>query len=345
MVLGDWGGMPVPPFTLPGQVAAAAGMGVVAEKLQAKAVLALGDNFYTQGIRGDDVTDRFEHTFEDVYTAKSLVDIPWYVLAGNHDHYGNVSAELAYTAESERWNFPDYYHSTSFSTAGDSATGEGKVTVDVVMIDTIDLSGISTVMDEEDPRYFDPLPPRMRSEAATQWDWIEQQLAASTAMYLVVAGHFPVYSVCEHGNTQNLIDNLKPLLFKYGATAYLSGHDHCMSSVWESNSADSAPKDLEPGAYSSTGVQYMVSGMGDTCCYKSSNKDSIPEGTLEWYIALDTREKGTSGGFSSITATAEGLTSVYYDQDGKVLYTAPTLPPRTPTTAKRASAQDGTKNS
>lgn len=58
--------------------------------------------------------------------------------------------------------------------------------------------------------------------------WIETVLAGSTADYLIVAGHFPVYSVCQHGNTQNLVDNLKPLLVRYGVQSYLSGHDHCM---------------------------------------------------------------------------------------------------------------------
>lgn len=37
-------------------------------------------------------------------------------------------------------------------------------------------------------------------------------MAASTADYLFIAGHFPVYSGCSHGNTDNLVDDLKPLL-------------------------------------------------------------------------------------------------------------------------------------
>jgi len=34
----------------------------------------------------------------------------------------------------------------------------------------------------------------------------------SKADYLFVAGHYPVYSACSHGNTDYLVDNLKPLL-------------------------------------------------------------------------------------------------------------------------------------
>lgn len=109
--------------------------------------------------------------------------------------------------------------------------------------------------------YFDPLPEKPRSYAESQWSWIEEQLKASTADYVVMGGHYPVYSVCEHGNTQTLITNLKPLLLQYGAH-YMAGHDHCMEHL------------VEPGAE----VNYFLSGMGDTCCYKSSNKDKVPEG-------------------------------------------------------------------
>jgi tartrate-resistant acid phosphatase type 5 len=46
------------------------------------------------------------------------------------------------------------------------------------------------------------------------------------APYLLVNGHYPVYSVAEHGPTQCLIDHLRPLLHQYHATAYICGHDH-----------------------------------------------------------------------------------------------------------------------
>ena len=62
--------------------------------------------------------------------------------------------------------------------------------------------------------------------ANSQWSWIEDELKNSRDQYLIVGGHFPVWSVAEHGPTKCLVERLKPLLEKYEANTYLCGHDH-----------------------------------------------------------------------------------------------------------------------
>ena len=62
--------------------------------------------------------------------------------------------------------------------------------------------------------------------ANLEMKWIERVISSSSANYILVGGHFPVYSAGMHGNTQCLIDKLKPILEEYEVTAFLAGHDH-----------------------------------------------------------------------------------------------------------------------
>ena len=68
--------------------------------------------------------------------------------------------------------------------------------------------------------------PASTEHAETQWAWLEETLRSSTAHYLIVGGHFPVWSIAEHGPTKCLVERLRPLLEKYNVTSYISGHDH-----------------------------------------------------------------------------------------------------------------------
>ena len=93
-------------------------MGVVAKEIKATQVFCLGDNFYGSGIHtpadGPDGEKRFKKTFEDVYNAPALMDIPFYAIAGNHDHGGNVSAQIAYgTTHKTRWVYPAWYYNVT----------------------------------------------------------------------------------------------------------------------------------------------------------------------------------------------------------------------------------------
>lgn len=75
--------------------------------------------------------------------------------------------------------------------------------------------------------------------------WLISRLSSSQSRWRIVFGHHPVFSSGQHGSSQHLIKTLKPVLEKYGAHAYLSGHDH--------NYERFAPVN---------GVAYIVSGGG-----------------------------------------------------------------------------------
>ena len=51
VVIGDWGGLPAFPYRTPIEVAVAGRMGDIADSLDAQFILALGDNFYFDGVK------------------------------------------------------------------------------------------------------------------------------------------------------------------------------------------------------------------------------------------------------------------------------------------------------
>ena len=77
-------------------------------------VVSTGDNFYEDGVAS--VTDpTWKASFEDVYSAPSLLQVPWIVALGNHDYRGNVDAQIEYSKSSSRWRMP----ARSFTVTGD----------------------------------------------------------------------------------------------------------------------------------------------------------------------------------------------------------------------------------
>ena len=239
LVMADWGGQPKAPFTTAAELSTAAGMGRMAATLNASFALGVGDNFYSSGIKTDASDPRFKNTFENVFTHPRLQSpFVFHMIAGNHDHGGNVTAQIAYTNRSARWNYPDSW----FNVVED--LGGGK-TLEIVMIDTVILAGNSDVRDENGELVLElrgsELPgPADTGRAASQLAWLEATLAASQATFLVVAGHFPVWSICEHGPTSQMIKEVKPLLERYHVTAFIAGHDHCIESFVDSG-VDCAP--------------------------------------------------------------------------------------------------------
>mmetsp|Transcript_31163 Transcript_31163/g.74636 ORF Transcript_31163/g.74636 Transcript_31163/m.74636 type:complete len:329 (+) Transcript_31163:57-1043(+) len=301
LVMGDWGGDEHKPYTTKGEISTAEGLEKVAASTGAKIGLALGDNFYHTGVTC--VTDkRFDETFENVFTGEHLSadsGFRFKVLAGNHDHYGNVSAQVAYSEVNKRWVFPDLYH-TFTETAPDGAT------VQFVMIDTVVLSGNSQTTDDgENQLPGDQLPgPENVELAHSQMKWIEETLKSSSADYIVVAGHYPVESICEHGPTSQLQKDVVPLLKKYGVAAYLSGHDHCQEHI-----------DVGDG------VQYHVIGSAHECDSSTSHKHTISKHALKFYAC-------SNGGFGKLIVRKSGLSIVHFDAHGNELYTAPHIAPR-----------------
>lgn len=329
--IGDWGN------DSPGQMATAAGMGVVGEQLDAKFVVALGDNFYHSGKSGCstgsgicnggadglDGEKRFKTTFEDVYTAQSL-QVPWYAIAGNHDHGGNVSAQIAYGSDGlhkTRWVYPDWYYNVTQSVpVGSGKTAELEILFfdSVIGLGNSDAIGADGEMIElkghELPGPADP------PAAAKQWAWLEQRLAASTADYLWVGAHYPVWSIAAHGPTAGLVEKLRPLLHKHEAN-FFNGHDHDLEHIQEVGSK----------------VNYVTTGSGMACCYPDSHLHQVPKGSVKWAMvgaggsSFDPMPFTPLSGFTSYRIGEASMKVHFHAHNGTELYATPPILPRTKT--------------
>ncbi|XP_034045018.1 tartrate-resistant acid phosphatase type 5a [Thalassophryne amazonica] len=285
LAVGDWGGLPYPPYMTVVQKTTAQEMNKVAEQMGADFVLALGDNFYYKGV--DSVgSPRFKVTFESVYTGKFL-KVPWFVLAGNHDHAGNVRAQIEYSQRSNRWKFPSYYYELNFHIPN---TGK---TLSIIMLDTVMLCGNSNDYDDQKPKG-----PAHPVNANRQLAWLQGRLARSEADFLLVAGHYPVWSVSEHGPTDCLLQRLRPLLLKYDATAYFCGHDHNLQFLEES------------------GVGYVVSGAGNFVDPDIRHWNHVPKDSLKFF----TGKASTLGGFVHAEVTKNNMVVTFFQARGTSLY-------------------------
>jgi tartrate-resistant acid phosphatase type 5 len=283
MANGDWGGEPYWPYTNLAQLAVAHAMGEQAGKIDAKFTLLLGDNFYYHGVESVD-DPRWVDGFEHVFTSKNLQsDHHFRVIAGNHDDEGNVSAQILYSSKSPRWFFPSRYYEFEEVTSD--------MRVHFVMIDT-------NILKRETP------------ESQRHWAWLRNVLANSSADFLVVAGHHPVWSSCKNGPTRKLLPYLKPLLEESNVSVYLAGHDHCAEHIEEN------------------GVQYHTNGAGSGFEARGHRKrrTSIPWGLSKW---LCSRANVNTGGFiQGVADPILGLTLSHSDSDGTILYTAPPIKSR-----------------
>ena len=276
IAIGDWGreGMYL-------QKETANTMGYYGGNNKTDFVITLGDNIYNTGVTGTD-DPKWQTCFEQVYSAPSMVFIPWYATLGNHDYYGNVQAQIDYSSLSWRWEMPARYY------AFEKNLGEG-ISVLFVMIDTNPfLEGYRNM--EKDGKYDSFIDEINSQDPEIQLMWIDSVLSVSTAKWKIVAGHHPVFSGGEHGNTKELIEKLEPVLEKSNVDMYIAGHDHDIQYLKKSGSA----------------VNYFISGAG------SKLRET---GTMEYTLYAK-----SINGFLGVTVSAENIKATFVDYNGISLY-------------------------
>jgi acid phosphatase len=211
-VLGDWG------RDTPEQHHVAAAMGRAAAQANSDFVLAIGDNFYSDGVAS--TTDPlWQSVFEGVYTHPAL-QVPWYALLGNHDYRGSPQAQIDYAATSKRWRMPARYYQVA-----DAALP--RADVDLFAIDT------SPFVERYREKTDEPIGRNTSSQdTAVQLAWLDHALSQSRAKWKLVTGHHPIRSGGSgHGDQPEIIARVQPILKRYGVQAYIAGHDHDLQHI------------------------------------------------------------------------------------------------------------------
>jgi hypothetical protein len=248
-------------------------LGELAEKVAPRFIIASGDTFHYNGVRSTS-DPLWTSNFESVYTHPELL-IDWYIILGNHEYKGNTQAILDYAKISRRWNIPARYYTLSQKL--DSVNS-----LRIVLIDTAPFV-------EEYRKQPSKYPDIQKQDAAKQLAWIDSVLATSKEKWKIVIGHHPVYSVDgKHGNTDELIAKLDPLLRKYKVDFYFAGHIHNAQHIQKE------------------GFDYIVSTSG-------SLARPITKGP-------DTKFADPSEGFTACSVAGDKFTVIFVNEKGEELY-------------------------
>lgn len=243
LVVGDWGRNGTQ-----NQQQVANQMNKTASQVDAQFVISTGDNFYESGVSS--IKDsQWKSSYEDVYSGKSLQK-DWYVVLGNHDYSGNPNAQISYSQMSNRWKMPARYFTLVKNIDMNTA-------IRFVFIDT---NPFVQEYIKNSASYSDIL----QQDTQKQLKWIDSVLANSPEKYKIVVGHHPIYSAgYGHGNQDELIAQLKPILEKNKVSMYFCGHSHSSQYLKKPDST----------------IEYIVAGAGSSTVELVLQESSVLFGT------------------------------------------------------------------
>lgn len=255
-------------------------------------VLAVGDNFYTKGVYSTD-DPLWETYWKEVYLDNyESLRIPWLPALGNHDYgYGmdGVYAQIEKTNEDAEngylWQFPSQYYTRRFSIPGGGS-------LQIIVIDSTTLAPSENQCCNEKGGVSEEEQQERISEQLASIESMLQEAQADPPTWLLVAGHYPTYSEGDHGDTDELVTYLQPLLEKYRVNAYLSGHDHISEHLQYND------------------IEYFVCGAG-ALTDKLGRGGSVA--SLIWYGAQ-------YSAFCTFEATRDSLTVQFIDSTGDIKY-------------------------
>jgi len=215
-------------------------MADVADDCDIRFIVTGGDNFQVAGVQS--VQDPlWMSSFENIYPQMSL-QVEWYPALGNHDHGGNIQAQVDYSKISRRWKMPAPYYTLVKS--------RNNVSVRLIILDTYSIiNGYSS------PSSTYPL-----KAAQKQIAWTDSVLTVAKEDWVIVVGHHPVYSAHPtRKNTKELVQYLNPVMNKHNVDFFIGAHDHIFQHL-----RDTASK-----------IDYFVNTAGSEVRDKSTNEMTV----------------------------------------------------------------------
>jgi len=223
------------------------------------------------------------------FSAKSL-QVPFYAVMGNHDWRGKPEAQVQRHYQERRqlgaqarWTMPHYWYTVRHEVEDQDVL--------LVFLDTPILAPEET---EQSAR--DNLPGF--EQRLNQLAWLEHVLATASETWVIVVGHYPLYSAGDHGPSATLIADIAPLLEKYGVDAYFSGHDHIMA------------------AFQTNWTQVVV-GSG---CKLNQIREYSANPESSWAASVF--------GFAEVKLTKGKMTTTWIKSDGRRMYSLDQAPRR-----------------
>ncbi|KAG6707988.1 hypothetical protein I3842_06G058300 [Carya illinoinensis] len=275
LVVGDWGrrgGY--------NQTEVAHQMGIVGEKLDVDFVISTGDNFYDEGLTGVD-DPAFDESFTDIYTAPSLQK-QWYNVLGNHDYRGDALAQLSPILKKldGRW-----LCWRSFIVNAEM--------VDFFFLDTTPF--VVKYFNKPKGEVYDwrGILPRNHYLSNLLKDF-DLALKESSAKWKIVVGHHTIKSAGHHGNTDELVVHILPILKANNVDLYINGHDHCLEHI---SSLDSP-------------IQFLTSGGGSKAW----------RGDVDWWNPEEMKFYYDGQGFMSVRIDPSRVDISFHDIFGNVLH-------------------------
>ncbi|KAJ4823619.1 Purple acid phosphatase 17 [Turnera subulata] len=275
LVLGDWGRRGAY-----NQSEVAVQMGKVGEKLDIDFVISTGDNFYDSGLTGEH-DKAFAESFTNIYTAESLQK-QWYSVLGNHDYRGNAEAQLSKHLRKvdSRW-----LCLRSFIVNAELA--------EIFFVDTTPFVQ-SYFTNPEGQNYDWRGIGSPRAYIAKIIKDLKLALRESNAKWKIVVGHHAIRSVGHHGDTQELVEKILPILKEYNVDFYMNGHDHCLEHIDDTESE----------------LQFLTSGAGSKAW--RGDVQETNSGHVKFFY--------DGQGFMSVQLTQNEADIAFYDVSGSVLH-------------------------